>query len=200
MEEIELTLEQAMLLFEKKRSTLYNWMNDESRNELKLAYRQLSRGRIILTNRIQIEKIFRFEGIRKQIPTEFSSLHSMESNESLLDFTEEQTNPSEYNETSNFQQNTTNTFQYNPSQYNPEQAMHRVMDFTENMTTQMKEYIDRVINAEKQCRLLEDSENKKTMEYNEIIAKCKQLEEENKQLKEELSKTLEYRLGLKKIK
>jgi hypothetical protein len=56
----------------------------------------------------------------------------------------------------------------------------------------VKEYIDRVINAEKQVKLLEDSENRSRNVYLEQIQELKyeieKLKKENKQLKEQLDK------------
>jgi len=54
-----------------------------------------------------------------------------------------------------------------------------------------KDYIDRIINAEKQVKLLEDFENRKDNEINELRASFKQFESvklENIKLKEEIDK------------
>ncbi|MEI7475544.1 MAG: hypothetical protein WCK67_12285 [bacterium] len=73
--------------------------------------------------------------------------------------------------------------------------VERVMDYSKEMNNQVKEYINRVIDAEKQVKLLEDSENRKNDEYHRLIAENKELiskvallEKENAEFKEKLEK------------
>lgn len=71
----------------------------------------------------------------------------------------------------------------------PIQILQEMQQYTITVNNQhreeLREYIDRVINAEKQVKLLEDSETRKENEY---LAKIKQLESENIHLKEQLAK------------
>lgn len=73
--------------------------------------------------------------------------------------------------------------------------IERVMDYSKEMNNQVKEYINRVIDAEMQVKLLEDSENRKDSEYHRITAENKELrlkieiaEKENLELKEKIQK------------
>jgi hypothetical protein len=73
--------------------------------------------------------------------------------------------------------------------------VERVMDYSKEMNNQVKEYINRVIDAEMQVKLLEDSENRKNNEYHRISAENKELrlkfeilEKENLELKEKIKK------------
>jgi len=66
--------------------------------------------------------------------------------------------------------------------------VEKVMDYSREMNGQVKEYIDRVIESEKQVKLLEDSESRKNEEYHKIMA-------ENRELRlriEELEKKVKY--------
>jgi len=56
------------------------------------------------------------------------------------------------------------------------QVIESIMNYSREMNNQVKEYVDRVINAEKQVKLLEDLENRKNADYLEISAKCRELE------------------------
>lgn len=65
---------------------------------------------------------------------------------------------------------------------NPPQDMiflvESIMNYSRDMNNQVKEYVDRVINAEKQVKLLENLENRKTADFVEQQALIKQLQEE----------------------
>lgn len=63
-----------------------------------------------------------------------------------------------------------------PAQGDVVQIIETVMNYSKDMNEQVKEYVDRVITAEMQVKLLEDSENRKKQDFIEIRAKCKELE------------------------
>lgn len=67
--------------------------------------------------------------------------------------------------------------------------VERIMDYSKEMNNQVKDYIERVIEAEKQVKLLEDSENRKEQEYYRLIAENKELKTRVEELEK---KVLEY--------
>lgn len=67
--------------------------------------------------------------------------------------------------------------------------VERIMDYSKEMNNQVKDYIERVIEAEKQVKLLEDSENRKEQEYYRLIAENKELKTKVEELEK---KVLEY--------
>ena len=68
--------------------------------------------------------------------------------------------------------------------------MNNIMDYSREMNNQVKEYVDRVINAEKQVKLLEDLEQRQEEGYHRLTAENKQLITVVNNLKEQIS-TLE---------
>jgi len=64
-------------------------------------------------------------------------------------------------------------------------VVESIMNYSRDMNNQVKEYVDRVINAEKQVKLLEDIENRKEAELHRLIAECKTLEDRNSLLIEQ---------------
>lgn len=69
-------------------------------------------------------------------------------------------------------------------------VIETVMNYSKEMNNQMKEYVDRVITAESQVKLLETLDGRKEQEYIEVSAKVKQLEQRVNDLEVE-NKTLE---------
>lgn len=80
-------------------------------------------------------------------------------------------------------------------------VIESVMNYSKEMNDQVKEYVERVINAEKQVKLLEDVESRKENQYLELTARTRELEgsianieDENNRLKlenEELREKLQ---------
>lgn len=66
--------------------------------------------------------------------------------------------------------------------------VEKVMDYSRDMNGQIKEYIDRVIDAEKQVKLLEDSENRKDAEFHRLISENKELKLKVEELEEKIRK------------
>lgn len=60
--------------------------------------------------------------------------------------------------------------------------MDRVINYSLEVNNQMKEYVDRVINAEKQVKLLEDLERRKDDDFSRMQAEIKELKALNEQL------------------
>lgn len=65
-------------------------------------------------------------------------------------------------------------------------VIENVMSYSRDMNNQIKDYVDRVINAEKQVKLLEDIEKRKDDEFIKSQAKIKELELKVKELEEKL--------------
>ncbi len=61
-----------------------------------------------------------------------------------------------------------------------------VMNYSKDMNNHIKEYIDRIINAESQIRLLEDSERRKDAEYLSLVSNNKILNEQVNEAKENI--------------
>lgn len=66
--------------------------------------------------------------------------------------------------------------------------MEKIMEYSKEMNSQMKDYVDRVIEAEKQVKLLEDSESRKDRDYHELIAENKELKLKVAELEEKVKK------------
>ena len=62
----------------------------------------------------------------------------------------------------------------------------KVMDYSKDMNDRIKEYVERVIEAEKQVRLLEDSEHRKDEEYHRLIAENRELKLKVAELEEKI--------------
>ncbi len=70
-----------------------------------------------------------------------------------------------------------------------------VMTYSKDMNNHIKEYIDRIINAESQIRLLEDSERRKEAEYLSLVSNNKILNEQVHEAKDNIN-NLENELKL----
>jgi len=53
--------------------------------------------------------------------------------------------------------------------------MDKILEFSKDMLSETKVYLDRAATAEAQVKLLEDSENRKNSEYHKLIAENKEL-------------------------
>ncbi len=70
-----------------------------------------------------------------------------------------------------------------------------VMTYSKDMNNHIKEYIDRIINAESQIRLLEDSERRKEADYLSLVSNNKILNEQVNEAKDNIN-NLENELKL----
>jgi hypothetical protein len=94
--------------------------------------------------------------------------------------------------------NTVNTSKPLSGQVDLVHVVESIMNYSRDMNNQVKEYVDRVINAEKQVKLLEDIENRKEAELHRLIAECKTLEDRNALLIEQNANLLSEKQSLSK--
>lgn len=87
---------------------------------------------------------------------------------------------------------------HEPQSYsiNQQELIFKVLDHSEKFNERLESYFNRLVNAESQIKLLENSEQRTKMEYNELNAEIKRLRNVNESLTKENEKLKEKVLQL----